>query len=48
MPKEVQMSTYKQDRYDIPDYAVELLQNFKDQNQPMWKTLTVCVYLNWH
>ncbi|KAI6184086.1 Deoxyhypusine hydroxylase [Aphelenchoides bicaudatus] len=38
--KEVQMSSYKPGRVDLPDYAVEILQNFKHQNQPLWKTLS--------
>jgi len=37
---EVQMSTYKQGRIDLPIYAVNFLQHFKHQNQHVWEKLT--------
>lgn len=34
-----QVSSYKPDRIDVPEFAVDLLQNFKKQNQPLWSKL---------
>lgn len=39
--REVHMSVYKEGRINTPSCAVELLQNFKIQNQHMWNALSV-------
>uniref|UniRef100_A0A914Z7R0 Small ribosomal subunit protein mS29 n=1 Tax=Panagrolaimus superbus TaxID=310955 RepID=A0A914Z7R0_9BILA len=38
--KDVQSSVYKPGRIDLPEYSVDFLQHFKQQNQHVWKTLS--------
>lgn len=39
--RDVQPSTHKTGRIDTPNHAVEVLQLFKQQNQPLWSKLGV-------
>lgn len=37
----IQLSNFKAGRVDLPECSIELLQNFKHINQPLWETLSV-------
>uniref|UniRef100_A0A7E4USI4 Small ribosomal subunit protein mS29 n=1 Tax=Panagrellus redivivus TaxID=6233 RepID=A0A7E4USI4_PANRE len=37
--KDVQMSTYRTGRIDLPEHSVNFLNHFKQQNQHLWKTI---------
>uniref|UniRef100_A0A914SCY3 Small ribosomal subunit protein mS29 n=1 Tax=Parascaris equorum TaxID=6256 RepID=A0A914SCY3_PAREQ len=38
--REIQMSSYRSGRIDVPEQAVALLQLFKQSNAPLWKKLS--------